>query len=1351
MSSPKLFPGLVSFGSDEADIFFGREKEIEQLLSLIERDPVIVVNGLSGCGKSSLIKAGIIPHLEEAEKLVIYTSVVENIIDDVGYTVKHLLGSEELPQDYVEALQELYEKGPRPGSLPARALIAEKYDLAAVRNLLRNALTDRDLRRFCQDRPTFRPVIDDFGPGFSFNDMIDAVIEYCLRKQILEDLLSEMEESSPRQYEKHRDAIHRVGAPKEAPRKDKARAWSVSRKPIEPGQPIVLVVDQFERALHISHSLESLKTFMQGISRLISQAYRFVTIIILLRADWLYYLESSVRQFYPRLNVYSYVFTLDPLTRKAAREAIVGPLEANELPFDAEVVDDIVNSLQRNSVGASVGDFVQPIQLQIVLDALLDLAEAAGSPQQAFTRENYQQSGGVESILRNYLTNSVGSRSDAWRLLARFIAQDRKTGRTIRRSELLSVPAAKDIESELDFLVNQRLLEAYEAEDTDDTYYRLTHDYLVEAIVDYLNQNPDHQGWKLAEDWLGSGTLEWLDSTQLGDGDGLLLEENRYLHIYQYKDKLNLTDESQRLLILTALRHGHEGLGHWLSRGPNPEDDVRVVAEKLLVPKLEVQQAARDALAGCVEPSDKTVTALEDNEKLSLRDKLRRAMDSPANSAERDAAARALWTLHSFDTSRDRLQTGAIVFRRWLRDHSRQIVSYVLPVFLVLVLVFGGLYINNRLQGDWRPIQTLKAGTTPLAVVDPSQPDKLYVITKGGPGPREGVSLFVLSEGTWELRSRDFSKAWLTSLLVVPGEDGTRLYATLYYDGVVRSTDGGENWELVNRGLPSHNLTSMVIDPNDPRTLYVATDDGMGVLQSTNGGDSWQFYDYRGEIYGTELTMLAYTRANGGALIAGTRDGRILLHRRDATDWQPHFGLSKGAINVITVAQADPNHVYAGTSRGVILHSHNGGKTWEPLGQPAHEFRVTAIVVAPDDPGRLYVAAYGDGGFTIWKSQDMGQTWEMIPGVGLPRVWISSLAFAGPTANKLVAGTGDGLFISGDGGSTWEQESLEAPLASIQKMALSPGHSAPVYVAIGGSVYVNDGSIFSGSRDGFQKWLHGDGLEAEIVRALVADPDDPQVAYAGVLLLGNWSVFVTRDGGQTWQRTTAPPIEPVVPDTYALALGKSPDGRKVLYAGTVGCGVFRSENGGNSWDTLDRSRCNEVTGKGMPSDVSFLAVDAQDPDVVYAAAGQHVYYSLDGGTWWQQVKPEINSPIMGLAADPIEPDTAYLITGSDGFWRSDDGGQTWQQQGAGRFAGAELTVIATVQDQVGHLILGASNGEVWETSNGGETWRSIRKDLAVSSISSIVAGGALEGKILVGSLNDGMALFVPGRVFGGAE
>lgn len=83
----------------------------------------------------------------------------------------------------------------------------EQYNIAGIRSLLRDAFTPETLRRFTQDRPTFRPVVSVFGPGYSLSDMIDTLITYCKTRLLFSELLAEIEEYNPRQYDRYSDRL----------------------------------------------------------------------------------------------------------------------------------------------------------------------------------------------------------------------------------------------------------------------------------------------------------------------------------------------------------------------------------------------------------------------------------------------------------------------------------------------------------------------------------------------------------------------------------------------------------------------------------------------------------------------------------------------------------------------------------------------------------------------------------------------------------------------------------------------------------------------------------------------------------------------------------------------------------------------------------------------------------------------------------------------------------------------------------------------------------------------------------------------------------------------------------------
>jgi photosystem II stability/assembly factor-like uncharacterized protein len=1216
------FPFLRSFDRRDQAIFFGREQDIDALVSRIQYERTLVVNGLSGSGKSSLLKAGAVPRLEALGYDVIYVQVLQDITDDILAGLRREIATEDMANDFVEALEAM------------------------------------------------------------------------------------------------------------------VKAW-------DPHPGLVLVVDQFERSLSHDHKPESLQAFFRGLARLAGRVEQVVTVVLVVRADWLYYLESQVHRHYPDLNVHSCVFTVDPLTPGQAKQAIIRPLQARDFPYDEEVVDDIINGLRGTIAGLPTTEFVHPLQLQMVLHALFQRAERRGAAKEAFTSENYRSVGTTQDILRAYIKNTVEPHQGAWRALARFLGPDRKTPRTLRRSEAQSVPDTAEIEPELDFLIKQGLIVTYTGERPGDSILQLSHDYLVGVIVDYLNDNQDKAAWWVAEGWLATGTLEWQAARDKGDKEPVLLERGRYLRIYEHLKGQKVSDPAQKLLTLTALSLGEAGLGHWLLAGADQDGCRTEVIDALLAESPMVRSKARQALCQGFAPDFVSSTPQAGIAAEALAHELRIALGKP-NRQRQDAAAQALWALGRFESRGQRLAVGARVSSHWLRMHAVQVASYGATALLVLAVVLGALYARERLRGSWQSIYSLKAGSVPIVVSDPGTTDTLYAVAVGGPGPREGNSLFVQRNGEWTMLSRDFGRGWPTAM-VVARQGPTRAYlVSLYGGGVLRSIDEGQSWQVANQGLPSHGIIGMVVDPAEPAVVYAATFDWRGVLRSTNAGESWDFYDYGGEIYGVAITGMAYSAAEGGILIAGTEDGRILVHRHDTTEWELRSSLSKGSITAL--AALDDGHVYAGTSRGIVMLSHDGGLNWSVLGQIPDEFNIGVLASASGAPGPLYARAYGNGGQKLWMSTDGGNDWQMLRANGLPRNGISALKVSMQASNRLVAGGTDGLFTSTDGGVNWDKVPLAAPLASPRIVAVSSQHASPVYTALGGSVYVNDGSIYTDSETEAARWTLGKGLNAEFIRSIVVDPDNAQLAYAGVLLLGEWSVFVTHDGGHTWQQTTPPHIEPVVPDTLALAIGKDRNGAKVVYAGTIGCGVFRTTDEGKNWDSLGRTRCSETTS--MPSDVGLLAVDQSDAEKVYAATGQAVHASTDGGLTWRASMPDVDGPILGLVTDSMRPDTLYLVAGSSGFWRSQDSGVTWTRLGERTFGEADVSTIAAVPGATGQIVVGSANGGVWTSRNGGETWQFIRENLTVSAVTTIALSKELGSRILISSSEDGMAMFNTGQLFG---
>ena len=83
-------------------------------------------------------------------------------------------------------------------------------NVATVRKLLHAAFTPQTLIRFCQDHPTFRPIVDSLGPHDGLDDMVDKVINYCQNMFLWQDLLAAVAEENPKQFARFEPDLHVV-------------------------------------------------------------------------------------------------------------------------------------------------------------------------------------------------------------------------------------------------------------------------------------------------------------------------------------------------------------------------------------------------------------------------------------------------------------------------------------------------------------------------------------------------------------------------------------------------------------------------------------------------------------------------------------------------------------------------------------------------------------------------------------------------------------------------------------------------------------------------------------------------------------------------------------------------------------------------------------------------------------------------------------------------------------------------------------------------------------------------------------------------------------------------------------
>jgi photosystem II stability/assembly factor-like uncharacterized protein len=380
------------------------------------------------------------------------------------------------------------------------------------------------------------------------------------------------------------------------------------------------------------------------------------------------------------------------------------------------------------------------------------------------------------------------------------------------------------------------------------------------------------------------------------------------------------------------------------------------------------------------------------------------------------------------------------------------------------------------------------------------------------------------------------------------------------------------------------------------------------------------------------------------------------------------------------------------------------------------------MIAAVGEPGNPMVSYAGAASGGLWKTEDMGITWKSIFDETEDSS-IGALAIAPSNANQVWAGTGEtflirpahavgnGVYKSSNAGKTWKNMGLEKTFR-ISRVIVHPTDTNTIYVASLGHAHgpQQERGVYK-TVDGGKTWERVFFVnETTGCADLAIDSKNPNILYAAM-----WEVEI-----KTWN----------------------------LKSGGVGSGIYRSKDGGKTWEPL---RNGIESGSAHPVGKTSVDVSFTNPKIVYALVEDkepRLYRSEDGGDSWKLMHKNHG---MGqragyytrLRVSTADENTVYTI--SVGIMKTTDGGKTFDKK-FNQWAPGGDNHDMWFDPKDGKRILCAHDGCLNMTFNEGKTWSNV--NLPIAQVYHVAVDNQIPYYVY-SNRQDGWSYRGPSRYLGG--
>jgi photosystem II stability/assembly factor-like uncharacterized protein len=392
----------------------------------------------------------------------------------------------------------------------------------------------------------------------------------------------------------------------------------------------------------------------------------------------------------------------------------------------------------------------------------------------------------------------------------------------------------------------------------------------------------------------------------------------------------------------------------------------------------------------------------------------------------------------------------------------------VLIIFIiVLFLMFPGFSFLKAVETDWVDIgSTIESNPATTLCFDPYDHSIVYtgVDSKGVYKVTEsGKNWTLLNNGL----SSENSKT-INILKIDPTDPNVMYLGTkaglsssggkwIVYEGFFKSTDGGASWAVSNSGIipiakyiaypPS--VYDIAIDPDNHQVLYIGTYEG--IYKSTDGGENW---NWSGEGMGDVSTgSIIISPFESKTLYASSVSNGVYVSNDNGNSWR-EAGLKEYNIRTLAMSPNNKNIIYAGGTG--IFKTTDGGNTWSDLNLKDNDTTPTVrdIEISNKNPAIIYLATNTG----IFKSSDNGASWSELKPSKLILSWGSNdIALSD---DNILYSAANG-FIDKAGGLLWMwQEESVTPQEETGSITLKTNLSSAKFTVTGPAIYQGTGTTY---------------------------------------------------------------------------------------------------------------------------------------------------------------------------------------------------------------------------------------------------------------------------------------------------